>query len=92
MAQPGLSSGGRLTEMIILGIIGIIIGVICLILSAVAFIPLLGWFNWFIIPAAVIGLVFGILARKNAGVVAIILCSAAIIIGIFRLALGGGIL
>lgn len=78
--------------MIVFGIIGTIIGIICLILTAVAFLPLLGWFNWLIIPIAVIGLIFGILGRKNAGLVAIILCSAVIIIGVFRLALGGGVL
>jgi len=78
--------------MIIFGIIGTAIGIICLILTAIAFIPLLGWFNWFIIPVAVIGLVFGILGRKNTGLVAIILCSVAIIIGIFRLAIGGGVI
>ena len=78
--------------MIILGIFGIIIGVISLILVAVAFIPLLGWLNWLIIPLAVLGLVFGILARRSSGIAAILLCSAAIIIGIFRLAIGGGII
>lgn len=78
--------------MIILGVIGIIIGIISLLLIAVAFIPFLGILNWFIIPVPVIGLIFSILGRKNTGVVGIILCSAAIIIGVFRLALGGGVI
>lgn len=78
--------------MIVFGVVGTILGIICLILTAVAFIPLLGWFNWFVIPVAVIGLIFGVLGRKNTGMVAIILCSAAIVIGVFRLALGGGVL
>jgi len=51
-----------------------------------------GWLNWLIIPLAVLGLVFGILARRSSGIAAILLCSAAIIIGIFRLAIGGGII
>lgn len=55
--------------MIILGIIGIIIGIISLLLIAIAFIPFLGILNWFIIPVPVIGLIFSILGRKNTGVV-----------------------
>lgn len=78
--------------MIILGIIGILTGVICLLLVGVAFIPLLGWLNWFILPLAIVGLIFGILARRNTGIIAMVLCSAAIIIAIFRLAIGGGII
>jgi TRAP-type mannitol/chloroaromatic compound transport system permease small subunit len=78
--------------MMILGIIGAIIGIICLVLAAIAFIPLLGWLYWLIIPIAIIGLIFGILSRNNGGLAAIILCSAVIVIGIVRLALGGGIL
>ena len=78
--------------MILFGILGIFIGIMSLLMVAIAFIPLLGWMNWFIIPIAIIGLIFGILARKGTGVAAIILCSTAIVIGIFRLALFGGII
>ncbi len=70
-----------------------VVGIICLPLVGIAFLPLLGWANWIIIPFAVLGLVLGILGiRSTPGIIAISLCSAAIVIGIFRLTLGGGII
>jgi len=36
-------------------IVSLIIGFVALILAVIAFIPLLGWANWLIIPLAVIG-------------------------------------
>ena len=38
-------------------LVSLIIGFVALVLAVVAFIPLLGWANWLIIPLAVIGLV-----------------------------------
>ena len=43
---------------IILGIIGFI----CLIGMLLAFIPLLGWLNWLVVPFAIIGLIIGLVA------------------------------
>jgi hypothetical protein len=40
-----------------MNVISVIIGIMALILALVGFIPLLGWLNWFVIPAAVVGLV-----------------------------------
>ena len=64
----------------------------------VGFIPCFGWVNWFNIPFAFLGLVFGIVAhaatprpaRQNS-TVAIILCVLAILIGSKRLVAGAGI-
>jgi hypothetical protein len=69
--------------------ISLIIGVIALILVILAFIPLLGWANWIIVPMAVIGLVFGVLSDKTSGRN---LNLVVIGIGVIRLWLGGGIL
>ena len=38
-----------------LNIVSLIIGVVALVLAVIAFLPLLGWANWFIIPLALIG-------------------------------------
>jgi hypothetical protein len=67
-----------------------VIGVVALVLAAVAFLPLLGWANWFILPLAVIGAGVGQLssgskAGRNLNLIVILL-------GILRLMLGGGIL
>ena len=67
----------------------LIIGVVALILAIVAFIPLLGWANWFIIPLAIIGAVVGMISRSTGGRN---LNLFVIVIGVVRLMLGGGIL
>jgi len=67
----------------------LIIGIVALILAIVAFIPLLGWANWFIIPLAIIGAVVGMISRSTGGRN---LNLFVILVGIVRLMLGGGIL
>jgi hypothetical protein len=67
----------------------LIIGIVALILAVIAFIPLLGWANWFIIPLAIIGAVVGMISRSTGGRN---LNLFVIVIGIVRLMLGGGIL
>ena len=66
----------------------LIIGFVALVLAVIAFIPLLGWANWFIIPRAMIGAVVGLISRGTAGRN---LNLFVIVLGIVRLMLGGGI-
>ena len=75
--------------MAMLNIVSLIIGFVALILAAVAFLPLLGWANWLIIPLALLGAGIGAGAQGNAGRN---LNLVVIVIGILRLMLGGGIL
>jgi len=70
-------------------IASLIIGFVALILALIAFIPLLGWANWFILPLAIIGAVVGMISRSTAGRN---LNLFVIVIGVVRLMLGGGIL
>jgi hypothetical protein len=67
----------------------LIIGFVALILAIIAFIPLLGWANWLIIPLAVIGAGVGMVSRGTAGRN---LNLFVIVVGVVRLMLGGGIL
>ena len=67
----------------------LIIGFVALICAMVAFLPLLGWLNWFIIPLAIIGAGIGVISRGTAGRNLNLL---VILIGAIRLSLGGGIL
>ena len=71
-----------------LNIASLVIGAVALILAVFAFIPLLGWANWFIVPIAVIGLALGAISDKTAGRN---LNIVVIVIGVVRLMLGGGI-
>lgn len=68
--------------------ISLLIGFVALVLAAIAFIPLLGWANWAIIPLAVIGLGIGATSDKTAGRN---LNIVVIVIGLIRLSIGGGI-
>jgi hypothetical protein len=70
-------------------IASLIIGFVALILALVAFLPLLGWANWLIIPLAIIGAGVGMISRGTAGRN---LNLFVIVVGIVRLMLGGGIL
>lgn len=70
-------------------LISLIIGAIAAILVVPAFIPLLGWMNWLIVPVAVVGLLFGLASGRTSGRN---LNLIVIVIGVIRLMLGGGLL
>ena len=70
-------------------LVSLIIGFVALMCALVAFLPLLGWLNWLIIPLAVVGAAIGVISRGTAGRNLNLL---VIVIGIVRLVLGGGIL
>lgn len=70
-------------------LVSLIIGFVALVFAIIAFLPLLGWANWLIIPLAVIGAGIGLLSRGTAGRN---LNLFVIVIGVVRLMLGGGIL
>jgi hypothetical protein len=69
-------------------IVSLIIGVVALLFAVIAFIPLLGWANWLIIPLAVIGAAVGMVSRGSAGRN---LNLFVIVIAVLRLMLGHGI-
>lgn len=72
-----------------LNIVSLIIGVVALVLAVIAFLPLLGWANWFIIPLALIGAGIGTMSQAKTGRNLNIF---VIVVGVLRLMLGGGIL
>lgn len=72
-----------------LNIASICVGIVALILGVIAFIPLLGWAYWAIIPIALIGLALGVLSDRTSGRN---LNLVVIVIGIIRLSIGGGII
>ena len=72
-----------------LNLVSLIIGFVALVCAAVAFLPLLGWANWLIIPLAVVGAGLGAMSSSNSGRN---LNLFVIVVGIIRLMLGGGII
>jgi hypothetical protein len=72
-----------------LNFVSLIVGIVALVCAAIAFIPLLGWANWLIIPLAVIGAGVGSMSGSTSGRN---LNLIVILVGVVRLMLGGGIL
>lgn len=72
-----------------LNLVSLIIGGVALLFALIAFLPLLGWANWFIIPLALIGAVVGMASRATSGRN---LNLFVILVGVVRLSLGGGII
>ena len=72
-----------------LNLVSLIIGIVALVFVAIAFIPLLGWANWLVVPLAVIGAGIGAVSRGTAGRNLNLL---VIVVGIVRLMIGGGVL
>lgn len=90
MNRKGLEGQARPCDMTaMLNIASIVIGVIALILAIPAFIPLLGWANWVVVPIAVVGLALGAMSSKTSGRN---LNIVVIVIGVVRLMLGGGLI
>ncbi len=81
-----------------MGLISLLWGIVALLWMVLAFIPLLGWGNWFLIPFAALGAIIaaiGILftspgnrGRAKAG---LLLNAVVIVVGVLRLVLGGGV-
>ena len=72
-----------------LNLASLIIGVVALVFAVIAFLPLLGWANWLIIPLALIGAAVGMASSSNSGRN---LNLFVVVVGVLRLMLGGGIL
>jgi uncharacterized membrane protein SirB2 len=72
-----------------LNIVSILIGLVGLLLAIPAFIPFLGWANWFVVPVAIVGMGIGVLSRRTSGRNLNLL---VFVIAIVRLSLGGGLI
>jgi hypothetical protein len=79
--------------------ISLIWGILAIIGMMVGFIPCLGALNWLNIPFAGIGLLIGLIAlgtasneNKNGAIAGLICCGIAVLFGIIRLFIGGGVI
>ena len=72
-----------------LNVVSLIIGMVALVFAVVAFLPLLGWANWLVVPLAIVGAAIGAMGSGTAGRNLNIF---VIIVGSLRLMLGGGII
>lgn len=82
-----------------MGLLSMLWGLASMLWMIVAFIPLLGWGNWFMIPFAGMGLLlagiaFAITSPANRGraKAGLLLNGIAVVVGVLRLSIGGGII
>ncbi|WP_256646021.1 hypothetical protein [Thermomonas paludicola] len=82
-----------------MGIISLIWGIVALLWMLLAFIPLLGWGNWFMIPFAAVGAIIAAIGiavtsagNRGRAKTGLLLNVVAIVIGAFRLMMGGGLI
>lgn len=82
-----------------MGLLSLLWGLVSIMWMIIAFIPLLGWGNWFMIPfagmgAILAGIAFAMTAPANRGraKTGLILNAIALIVGVIRLQMGGGII
>ncbi len=82
-----------------MGLISLIWGLVALVWMVVALIPLLGWGNWFLIPFAAVGAVIAAIGiattrpeQRGRAKTGLVLNGIAIIVGVVRLGIGGGVL
>ena len=82
-----------------MGLISVLWGIVAMLWMVLAFIPLLGWGNWFLIPFAVVGAIIaaiGVLLTRSGNrgraKTGLVLNAIVIVVAIWRLGLGGGLI
>lgn len=82
-----------------MGLISLLWGIVALLWMVLAFIPLLGWGNWFLIPFAAVGAIIAAIAllftspgNRGRAKTGLLLNGLVIVVGVIRLSLGGGVI
>ncbi len=80
-------------------VVSLVWGILAILGMFIGFFPCLGALNWLNIPFAVVGLIISIVTlagakqgSKGGAVAGVVMCGAAALLGLLRLAAGGGIL
>lgn len=80
-----------------MGLLSLLWGLVSIVWMIIAFIPLLGWGNWFMIPfagvgAVLAGIAFALTSQSNRGraKAGLLLNGIALVVGVIRLQMGGG--
>jgi hypothetical protein len=80
-----------------MGFIGFVMAIVAGFFTLIALIPFLGWLNWFIIPFAFIALILNLIytlrgSGRIFGIIGTVICAGALVLSIFRLVTGFGLL
>jgi hypothetical protein len=86
-------------QEIAMQILSLVWGILAILGMLVGFTPCLGALNWLNIPFAAIGLIISIVAwanappgKKGGALGGMVCCAVAVVMGLLRLVIGGGIL
>lgn len=78
--------------------LSLILGILAIVGMLLGFFPCLGWWNWFNIPLAGVGLIISVIAlatgkqgKKGGSIAGVICCAIAVFFGLVRLIAGGGV-
>ena len=79
--------------------VSMVIGIVCASLMLIGLVPCLGWINWFVLMLGGVNKLLSIVAiiitrnpaGRNKAIIGLVLTLVALVIGVVRLALGGGI-
>jgi hypothetical protein len=78
--------------------VSLVWGIVSLVGMIVGFLPCLGSLNWLNIPFSAAGVIVSIIAltkaapgQKGGPIAGVVLCSAAVLLGLIRLVAGGGV-
>ena len=80
-----------------MGLISAVWGLAALLLMVVAFLPMFGVLNWFVVPFAAVGVALGYIAKSSGprdsgrGKTGFFCATLALCLSIFRLMIGGGV-
>lgn len=82
-----------------MGLISVVWGIVAMLWMIVALVPLLGIFNWLLIPFAAIGALIGAIgiavtspANRGRAKAGLVLNGIVVVVAIIRLNLGGGLI
>jgi hypothetical protein len=80
-------------------VLSLVWGILAILGMLVGFFPCLGALNWPNIPFAVVGLIISVITlvtvkgpSKGGAIAGVVLCGVAALLGLLRLAVGGGVL
>jgi hypothetical protein len=82
-----------------MGLISLVWGIFAMLWMVLALIPLLGWGNWFLIPFAALGAIIAAIGialtsreKRGRAKAGLVLNGIVIIVAMWRLGLGGGVI
>jgi len=92
LSHPPAQGNATRPEIIAMGLISILWGIVAMGWMVLALIPLVGITNWLLIPIAAIGIAVTSAGKRGRAKAGLILNCVVIVVATWRLGLGGGLI